>query len=144
MSYSNYTQVSNEIILSMEIPPLAKVVFSVLNAFAQRNKNRICKISLVKISNYSNIGIKTVRKLVDILVELGFVEIIKPDKGRCHLYKVNFTSTLPNTAPSDTTRAPSTTQPCSDVPPININTEDNIEDQLLKEQMQWNYSQKEA
>ncbi len=144
MSYTNYTQISNEIILNEEIPPLAKVVFSVLNSFAQRNKNRMCKISLTKLSKLSNIGIKTVRKLRDILIELGFIEIIKPDRGRCHSYRVNFTSTLSTTTPLSMIKASSTTQPCSDVPPININTEENIENDFLKEQERWNSLQLRA
>lgn len=144
MSYANYTQISNEILLNEKIPPLAKVVFSVLNAFAQRNKNRRCKISLAKLSLLSNIGIKTVRKLRDILIELGFIEIIKPEKGRCHSYLVHFTSTLSPTTTFSATTALSTLELCSDVPPNNINTEYNIEDQFLKEQQEWNLLQLKA
>lgn len=144
MSYVNYTQISNEILLSEQILPLAKVIFGVLNSFAQRNPNRTCRISLAKLSLFSNIGVKTVRKLIDVLIELGFVEVIKPEKGRCHSYRVHFTSSISNTSVLNLNELPSTTQPCSLVPTNNINTEKNIEDDNLEEQLKWNLSKLKA
>ena len=144
MTHKNYTQISNELLLNVSIHPLAKVVFSVLCTFAQRNKNRVCKISLAKISKYSNIGIKTVRILRDLLIEMGFIEIIKPDTGRCHSYKVHFHSKLSNTTFPSLYGLPSATTMCPELPPININIENNIEDESLKEQIEWNLSRQKA
>lgn len=144
MTHKNYTQISNELLLSDSIHPLAKVVFSVLCTFAQRNKNRICKISLAKISKLSNIGVKTVRKLRDILIEMGFIEVLGPEKGRCHSYKVYFHSKFSITTFPAQSGLPSTSIECPQLPPNNINIENNIEDQLLKEQLEWNLLQREA
>lgn len=144
MIHKNYTQISNELLLNDSIHPLAKVIFAVLCTFAQRNKNRVCKISLAKISKLSNIGVKTVRKLRDILIELGFIDIIEPEKGRCHLYKVHFHSKFSNTSFPALTMLPSASLECPQLPPNNMNIENNIEDQFLKEQQEWNLLQQEA
>jgi hypothetical protein len=144
MIHKNYTQISNELLLNDSIHPLAKVVFSVLCTFAQRDKNRVCRISLAKISKFTKTGVKTVRKLRDILIELGFIDVIEPEKGRCHSYKVYFHSKFSNTTFPALSVLPSTSLEYPQLPPNNMNIENNIEDQFLKEQQEWNLLQQQA
>jgi hypothetical protein len=136
MEKKNYTQISNDLLYYKELPANAKAVYGLLASFAQRNPQRICKIGIRKIQELLKIGsAHTVSKLIQLLIQEGWLETLESSLGRCNTYFVPFNKKCNAFSNNDNgTDALIATPPLHSVQPININIEDNED----MEFMEWN------